>query len=233
MQRSTIRHPAFSFQSRLDGSDRSGLFRSLHQSDFLAGHVFFQSPFRNNPARARGTRDQNDVQDAIFKQKRQRAGLRFPVMERRDSVQREMGIRVFGKIRDLLTKKNRRFEGLRKLGFWELDDCHDQRELSAVHGLDRKTQTLLVKLPCCFRKPSAFGLLPERFKMGPPKRNINFAPEALAALAGPKKKRGAHPTSENLAVPMRAETPHLERLGLGLRKHRDRFAEDEFSFDGR
>lgn len=146
---------------------------------------------------------------------------------------REMGLRVFGKIRDLLTKKSGRLEGLRELRFCETDDCDDECELSAVHGFDRKTQTLLLRLPCCFRKPSAFGLLPESFKMGPPKRNIDFAPEALSALAGPKKKRGANPTNENLAVPMRAETPHLERLGLRLRKHRDRFAQDVFSFDGR
>jgi hypothetical protein len=69
--------------------------------------------------------------------------------------------------------------------------------------------------------------------MGFPQWNIDFAPEALSALAGPKKKRGANPTNENLAVPMRTETPHLERLGLRLRKHRDRFAQDVFSFDGR
>ena len=146
---------------------------------------------------------------------------------------REMGLRVFGKIRDLLTKKSGRLEGLRELRFCETDDRDDECELSAMHGFDRKTQPLLVRLPCCFRKPSAFGLPPESFKMGFPQRNIDFAPEALSALAGPKKKRGANPTNENLAVPMRAETPHLERLGLRLRKHRDRFAQDVYSFDGR
>jgi hypothetical protein len=69
--------------------------------------------------------------------------------------------------------------------------------------------------------------------MGFPQWNIDFAPEALSALAGSKKKRGANPTNENLSVPMSTESPHLERLGLRLRKHLDRFAQDVFSFDGR
>ena len=83
-------------------------------------------------------------------------------------MQREMSIRVFGEIRDFRTKKNRGLEGLGEPRLCELDDRHDQRELSAVHGLERKTQPLLVRLLGCLRKPCAFGLLPEGFKMGFP-----------------------------------------------------------------
>ena len=45
-----VGHAAFGFQTMFKRSDGTCFFGRFHQCDLLPGHVFFQSPFGNDPA---------------------------------------------------------------------------------------------------------------------------------------------------------------------------------------
>jgi hypothetical protein len=111
---------------------------------------FFESTLRDNPARPRGTRDKNDVQNPVFEKKRQCAGLRLAVTEGRNSVQCEVRIGVFDLIRDLRSEKSRGLEGRRELALRKMDHRHPNRRLAALDRLENELKTVPARVTCCF-----------------------------------------------------------------------------------